>query len=152
MNSHKRIFRTTALAALLFAAIAVGPELKHAVTRAHAGKAPAVVTLACSPANNGFYSLFPNFYGVFEVHSSDPSVTLPTFAVPGTPGEACPAALIGLIGQGFRVVEFTGYPSPLATGFGGANASPVPMPVYQWVLARGEEGWSSRDGSTEHER
>jgi len=88
MNSHKRFFLITTLAALVFAAIAVGPIFRRSVTTV--GAAPptsAVVTMRCINSSSSG--------GVYYVNSSDPSVTLPVS------GTGCAVALEGLYAQGF---------------------------------------------------
>lgn len=115
MNSHKRIFLITALAALLFAAIAVGPVYKRAVTPVHASPfGPAVVTVLCdTPATIGSAPV-----GVVGVESTDPSVTIPiVWSSPTTPGASCAQALIGLYSQGFTRQDSSTSVYPLNTNY-----------------------------------
>jgi hypothetical protein len=131
MNSHRQFFLITALAMLVFAAIATAPVYHRSVRTVQAAPpAPAVVVLVCATDLSAFQAPY-----VYEVESSDPALTLPAAATP------CAAALQDFFAEGF---------SRLDSGSTGNafNDSDLPMPnavgVYQWTLVRGEGSWQAK--------
>jgi hypothetical protein len=144
MNSRKRIFSIIALAALLFATIAVGPVYKRFITPVHANpaqassaqgnqaKAPDVVIMVCSEAGEA-----PNPEpGVISVDSTNLQVNLPQT------GNTCAQALKLLYGQGFIRQDYSGeaiqwhVSGGLGTSCYYLTACSVEK-IFQWVLIRG---------------
>ncbi len=113
MNSHKRIFMIIALAALLFAAIAVVPGSHRLLASAGDAPAPSVVILECGTAA----------LEVISASSSDPSVPLPIT------NSSCSSALNGLFAQGFRRQDFGTVQNPFVF------PDHVPEPVFIFVLS-----------------
>jgi hypothetical protein len=108
MKLNKRFFLITALAVMVFAAIAVGP-FNRAVTPVRADRpTPAVVVLTCTDVGAA---------GVVASSASDSSVTLPATAT------SCAAALEDIVAQGYFIEPMN--------GSAGAGADVV------WTLVQG---------------
>ncbi|SPF33427.1 exported hypothetical protein [Candidatus Sulfopaludibacter sp. SbA4] len=129
MNSHKRLFLITALAVLLFAAIAVGPAYKRLVTpvRAASPNSATVLLLCASAGKSGV--LAPPFVETVEL--SAPSLT---FSPPIFTGESCAVALESIFSEGFSRLDSTA----AGNAFNDTDLSaPNVIGVYQWTLVRG---------------
>jgi hypothetical protein len=141
MNSRKRILSIIALAALLFAANAVGPVYKRFVTLVHANsaqatpaaaKAPDVVIMVCSEAGEA-----PDpEAGVISIDSTNLKLDLPQT------GATCANALRSLYSQGFVRQDYSGSAIQwhVSGGMGTQcyylTACTVEK-IFQWVLVRG---------------
>jgi hypothetical protein len=140
MNSRNRIFSIIALAALLFAANAVGPVYKRFVTLVHANsaqatpaaRAPDVVIMVCSEAGE---TPDPE-PGVISIDSTNLKLDLPQV------GATCATALRSLYSQGFVRQDYSGsaiqwhVSGGLGTSCYYLTACSVEK-IFQWVLVRG---------------
>ena len=140
MKAHKRLLLITAIAGMIFAAIAVGPY-KRAVSPVRADPVPAVVLLVCgTPTIGATLPLTGEI--IYSLDSSDPTVTL------SSPPPSCATELNSLINKkGFRRLETTG--GPFAAGvYCGYYFSSYYCSfgdIINWTLVRGttDEEWNA---------
>jgi hypothetical protein len=134
MKSQKRFFLITALTALLFAAIAVGPTYKRSNPPVHAATSThATVILLCATVEPSNSEFLPAPVVVAPVDDSD---TNDVFSPAITTGEDCAMAINSIFADGFSRLDSQANGSAFVTSPLTSPPSASAGGVWEWTFVR----------------